>query len=164
MHSDILNKNLTIRESTQDDIPDILEMIKGLADYEKLSNEVKATEDNLKKYIFGDEKFVEVWIAEFDNEISGHVIFFQNFSTFLSKPGLYIEELYVKPEFRNKGIGEKLLIRVIEIAKEKNYGRVEWAVLNWNEQAIKFYKSMQAKAMDEWTVFRLTEDNFDKFK
>ena len=164
MSSKNLTDNIIIRHSTPNDIPDILNMIKGLAEYEKLADEVRATENNLEKYIFGKEKFVDAWLAEFNNEIAGHVIFFHNFSTFLSKPGLYIEELYVKPEFRNKGIGKKLLMKVIEIAKADNCGRVEWAVLDWNKPAIEFYKSMKALAMDEWTVFRLTEDNFGQFK
>jgi GNAT superfamily N-acetyltransferase len=153
-------EKLIIRQSTIEDIPAILEMINGLADYENLRNEVTATEENLAHFIFGEEKFVDVWLAEFNDEVAGHVICFKNFSTFLSRPGIYIEELYVKPEFRGKGIGKKLLLKVIGIAREKNYGRVEWAVLDWNVSAIEFYKSMKALPMDEWKVFRITEDKF----
>ena len=136
-------------------------MIKGLAEYERLLDNVKASEENLRKHIFGSDKFVYVWIAEFDTIAAGHLIYFRNFSTFLANPGLYIEELYVKPEFRTKGIGKRLLQKAIEIALGNKYGRVEWAVLDWNEKAIEFYKSMQAIPMDDWKIFRISADKFE---
>ena len=99
-------------------------------------------------------------LAEFENKIVGQALFFKNFSTFLGKPGIYLEDLYVKPEFRSKGIGKALLIKIISIAKERNYGRVEWSVLDWNESAIDFYKRLGAEPLNDWTIFRLTSDKF----
>ncbi len=153
-------EKLKIRKAEQSDIPNILKLIKELAEYEKLLQEVVTTEQHLQEVIFGKNKFVEVLIAEFEGRIAGQTIFFHNFSTFVGKPGLYIEDLYVRPEFRGKGIGKALLNEVIKIAKERNCGRVEWVVLDWNQPAIDFYKSMGAKPLDEWTIFRLTEDKF----
>jgi len=161
MNSTLPTNNIIIRPAVETDIPVILEMIKGLAEFEKLLDNVKASEENLMQYIFGADKFVSVWIAECDNIVAGHLIYFRNFSTFLANPGLYIEELYVKPEFRGKGIGKRLLQKAIEISKGKNYGRVEWAVLDWNEGAIEFYKSMRATPMDDWKIFRISKDKFD---
>ncbi|AFH48666.1 Histone acetyltransferase HPA2-like protein [Ignavibacterium album JCM 16511] len=154
------NEELKIRKAEKSDIPNILKLIKELAEYEKLLHEVVTTEKNLEEVIFGEKKFVEVLIAEFNGELAGQTIFFHNFSTFVGKPGLYIEDLYVRPQFRGKGIGKALLNEVIKLAKERNCGRVEWVVLDWNQPAIDFYKSIGAKAMDEWTIFRLTENKF----
>jgi len=142
------------------DVTIILNLIKELAEYEKLLDEVTATEDKLMNTIFGKDKFVEVWLAEINDEPVGQVFFFRNYSTFLAKPGFYIEDIYVRPQFRGKGVGKKLLNKVIELAAEKNYGRVEWSVLNWNESAIEFYKNIGAVSMDDWKLFRLTEDKF----
>ena len=108
----------------------------------------------------GNTAALNAWLAEINNEPAGQVIFFRNYSTFLANPGFYIEDIYVRPQFRGKGIGKKLLKKVIELAAEKNYGRVEWCVLNWNEPAIDFYKNIGAVEMDEWTTFRLTEEKF----
>ncbi|MCX8105496.1 MAG: GNAT family N-acetyltransferase [Ignavibacterium album] len=154
------DKRLLIRRAEKSDIPDILKLIKELAEYEKLLHEVVTTEKHLEKVIFGEKKFVEVLIAEFDGELAGQTIFFHNFSTFVGRPGLYIEDLYVRPHFRGKGIGKALLNEVIKLAKERDCGRVEWVVLDWNQPAIDFYKSIGAKPLDEWTIFRLTEDKF----
>jgi GNAT superfamily N-acetyltransferase len=164
MNSTIKSNEILIRKAKPDDVPVILKLIKELADYEKLSDEVEATEEKLMNTIFSDDSYIEVWFAELNDEIAGHVFFFRNYSTFLAKPGLYIEELYVRPQFRAKGIGKKLLVKVIQLARQKNYGRVEWAVLNWNEPAIEFYKKIGSVQMDEWTLFRLTEDKFDSFE
>lgn len=153
-------ENLKIRRAEKSDIPNILMMIKELAEYEKLLHEVVTTEEHLEKVIFGEQKFVEVLISELDGVLAGQTIFFHNFSTFVGRPGLYIEDLYVRPEFRGKGIGKALLNEVIKLAKQRNCGRVEWVVLDWNKPAIDFYKSIGAKPLDEWTIFRLTEDNF----
>lgn len=155
-----MNKNIRIRKAEPKDVKTILSLIKELAEYEKLADEVSATEDKLISTIFGKDKIVEVWLAEINDEPAGQVLFFRNYSTFLAKPGFYIEDIYVRPQYRGRGIGKKLLNKVIELAREKNYGRVEWCVLNWNEPAIDFYKKMGAFAMDEWTTFRLTEDKF----
>lgn len=154
------SENLTIRRAEKTDIPYILKLIKELAEYEKLLHEVVTTEKHLEEVIFGDKKFVEVLLAEINGEIAGQTIFFHNFSTFVGRPGLYIEDLYVRPQHRGKGIGKALLNGVIELAKERNCGRVEWVVLDWNKPAIDFYKNIGAKPLDEWTIFRLTEDKF----
>lgn len=153
-------EKLIIRRAEESDLPNILMMIKELAEYEKLLHEVVTTEEHLEKVIFGPQKFVEVLIAELNGIIGGQTIFFHNFSTFVGRPGLYIEDLYVKPEFRGKGIGKALLNEVINLAKNRNCGRVEWVVLDWNEPAIEFYKNIGAKPLDEWTIFRLSEGKF----
>ena len=153
-------ENIKIRKAELKDVTIILNLINELAEYEKLLDEVTATEDKLMNTIFGNDKFVEVWLAEINDEPVGQVFFFRNYSTFLAKPGFYIEDIYVRPQFRGKGIGKKLLNKVIELAKEKNYGRVEWSVLNCNEPAIEFYKNIGAVSMDDWMLFRLTEEKF----
>jgi GNAT superfamily N-acetyltransferase len=153
-------EKLKIRIAKEKDIPQILAMIKELAEFEKLLDNVKTTEQNLKDAIFGKEKFVNVLIAEIDGKICGQTIFFKNFSTFAGKPGYYIEDLYVKPEFRGKGIGKKLLNSVVKKARKNNFGRVEWVVLNWNKTAIDFYKNRGASPLNEWIIFRLEENNF----
>ena len=155
-----MRENINIRFATESDIPTILELIKELAVYEKLSNEVTADEIKLKETLFGEKRYAEVLIAEYNGKPVGQALFFYNYSTFLAKPGIYLEDLFVKPEYRVKGIGKQLLKRLIQIAKEKNCGRVEWAVLDWNESAIKFYENLGAKLMKEWRIFRLSEDNF----
>jgi len=156
------NKNeIKIRKAEAGDIPVILKLIKDLAQYEKLSDQVTATEELLHKNLFGINHFVEIWLAEYQNKIAGQLIFFHNFSTFLGKAGIFIEDIFVLPEFRSKGIGRELLLKVIELAKERDCGRVEWNVLDWNEPAISFYKKIGAKPLDEWTTFRITSENFD---
>ncbi len=154
------HSKLKIRQAEESDIPKILSMIKELAEYEKLLDKVQTSEEDLRKVIFGENKFVEVLIAEYDNKICGQTIFFKNFSTFVGRPGYYIEDLYVKPEFRGKGIGKALLDEVINKAKENNFGRVEWVVLDWNVSAIEFYKNRGAFPLNEWIIFRLQEDKF----
>lgn len=151
---------IKIRQAEKKDISSILSMIKELAEYEKLLHKVETTEHHLEKVIFGENKFVEVLIAEYDNKICGQTIFFKNFSTFVGKPGYYIEDLYVKPEYRGKGIGKALLDAVIDKAKENNFGRVEWVVLDWNTSAIEFYKNRGAFPLNEWIIFRIEENNF----
>jgi len=153
-----MDKKILIRTATENDAAAIFSLIKELAEYEKLSDQISTTEKELKETLFGKDKFVEILLAEFNGEIVGQALFFKNFSTFLGKPGIYLEDLYVKPEMRGKGIGKKLFLELVKIAKERNCGRVEWSVLNWNTSAIDFYKSLGAIPMDEWTVYRLTED------
>ena len=152
--------NILIRTAKKNDIPGIFLLIQELADYEKLSDQIKTSEMDLKETLFGKDKFVEILIAEYEKVIVGQAIFFKNFSTFLGKPGIYLEDLYVKPEFRGRGIGKALLDRIILLAKQRNYGRVEWSVLDWNKPAIDFYKKIGAKSLDNWTIFRLTSDKF----
>ncbi|HSP87718.1 MAG TPA: GNAT family N-acetyltransferase, partial [Ignavibacteriaceae bacterium] len=155
-----MNENISIRLAEEKDIPLILSLIKELAEFEKLLDKLTVTEEILKQNLFGKKKYAEVLIAEINKSAIGYAIFFHNFSTFSGKPGIYLEDLYVKPEFRNKGIGKKLLNRLIEIAKERDCGRVEWVVLDWNKKAIDFYKNLGAEEMSEWLVYRLTEDKF----
>ena len=152
--------NLIIRHATEKDVPLIYILIKELAEFEKMLHEVKATEASLLETLFGKQKFAEVLIAEFNGKPAGQALYFFNYSTFIGKPGIYLEDLYVRPQFRKNGIGKALLTELIKLAKEKNCGRVEWAVLNWNENAISFYKSLGAVPMEEWQIFRLTKDKF----
>jgi len=149
-------QDIVIRTAAEKDVPEILNFIKALAEYEKLSDDVSANEEQLKKTLFGKNKFVEVIIADYKNEPAGFMLFFHNYSTFLGKPGIYLEDLFVKPEFRGKGIGKLLLAYLGKLAVERDCGRIEWSVLDWNEPSISFYKSFGAKPMDEWTVFRVT--------
>lgn len=148
----------TIRFAVQKDIPQILGMIKALAEYEKLAGEVVATEEILEKNLFGERAYAEVIFSYYNDELAGFALFFNNFSTFLGKPGIYLEDLYVKPEMRGKGIGKQLLAFLAKLAKERNCGRLEWWVLDWNKSAIEFYESLGAQAMSEWTVYRVTDD------
>jgi GNAT superfamily N-acetyltransferase len=152
--------NLEIRKAEVKDVPIILYLIKELAKYEKLEDEVKATEERLKETLFGSNAYAEVILAYYNGKIAGQALFFHNYSTFLAQPGVYLEDLFVLPELRGKGIGKELLLYLIELAKERKCGRVEWVVLNWNSPAIEFYKKMNATPLDEWTIFRLPEDKF----
>ena len=155
-----MNKKLSIRFAEEKDIPVILSLIKELAQYEKLSGEVMATEEILKENLFGKRKYAEVIIAELNEKPAGQALFFHNFSTFKGKPGIYLEDLYVKPEYRSKGVGKALLNKLIETAKERKCSRIEWVVLDWNKSAIDFYKKIGAEEMNGWLIYRLTEDKF----
>lgn len=145
-----------IRPAKPEDTAFILSLIRELAEFEKLLHEVVTTEEELKKQLFGPKAVPEVLIAEADGQGVGFALFFQSFSTFLGKPGIYLEDLYVKPEFRSKSIGLKLLQAIAKIAVERDCGRFEWSVLDWNERAISFYHRLGAKPQNEWTVQRLT--------
>jgi GNAT superfamily N-acetyltransferase len=136
----------------------ILEMIVGLAKYEKLESMVVATEEKLRATLFGERPAAEVLLAWKGGECVGIALFFQSYSTFLAQPGLYLEDLFVKPEHRGQGIGTALLSRLAQLAVERNYGRLEWSVLDWNEPSIAFYKSLGAIPMDEWTGYRVTAE------
>lgn len=145
-----------IRPATEDDVPIILSLIRELAEYERLSHEVVATEGLLRESLFGERRGAEVLIACCKGAPAGFALFFHSFSTFLGRPGIYLEDLYVKPKFRGRGIGRALLTHLARLAKERGCGRLEWSVLDWNEPAIKLYKSIGAVPMDEWTVYRVT--------
>jgi GNAT superfamily N-acetyltransferase len=149
---------IEVLEATESDVPAILEMIRGLAEYEKLLNLVTATEQQLRATLFSERPAAEVLLAFLDSECVGFALFFPNYSTFLAKPGLYLEDLFVKPHARGKGAGAALLKRLAQIAVGRGCGRVEWAVLDWNAPSIAFYKKLGAVPMDEWTTFRLTGD------
>ena len=151
-----------IAAATEADIPVILEMIRGLAEYERLSHAVTATEDLLRRTLFGAGPAAEVLLAYSDAECVGFALFFQNYSTFLAKPGIYLEDLFVKPHARGKGTGLALLRAIAGLAAERGCGRVEWSVLDWNEPSIAFYKKLGAIPLDEWTMFRLTGEALEK--
>jgi GNAT superfamily N-acetyltransferase len=150
-----------IREATEADVPLILQFIRDLAEYERLSHKVVATEEMLRASLFGSPRFAEVIIGEENGNAAGFALFFHNYSTFLAQPGIYLEDLFVKPDARGRGYGKALLARLAQIARERGCGRVEWAVLDWNTPSIDFYKALGAMPMDDWTVFRLTGDALD---
>jgi GNAT superfamily N-acetyltransferase len=147
-----------IRTATVQDVPLILSFIKGLAEYERLSHEVTVTEASLRESLFGPNPAAEVIIAYSDERPAGFALFFHNYSTFLGQKGIYLEDLFVLPEERGRGIGKALLVHLAKLAEERDCGRLEWAVLDWNEPAINFYKSLSAKPMNEWSTFRVTGD------
>src|SRR5206468_1806469 len=149
-------ENFQIRPAHVEDVPVILQLIRDLATYERAPNDVTATEEQLVDVLFGERPAAEVLLAFEGQSPVGFAVFFYNFSTWLARPGLYLEDLFVKPEMRGKGYGRALLIELAKIARDRGCGRMEWAVLDWNEPAIKFYRALGAKPMDEWTVFRLT--------
>ena len=151
-------KTTTLRDATEDDAPLILRFIRELAEYERLAHACVATEESVRETLFGEKRYAEVIIADHDGEPAGFALFFHNYSTFLARPGIYLEDLYVRPELRGHGIGKALLSRLAAIAMERNCGRLEWAVLNWNEPAIQFYRSVGALPQDQWTVYRVTEE------
>ena len=150
-------KDFKIRFATENDVGLILDFIKELADYEKLLNEVVATEEVLKESLF-EKRAAEVIIAEYKGQPIGFALFFHNFSTFIGKPGLYLEDLYIRPEMRGKGYGKTLLAFLAKLALERNCGRFEWWCIDWNQSSIDFYKSIGAIPMDEWTVFRVADE------
>src|SRR6187399_358600 len=150
--------NFEIRPARMEDVPVILELIRELATYERAPNEVTATEEQLVDVLFGEKPAAEVLLAFEKDTPVGFAVFFHNFSTWLGRPGLYLEDLFVKPEHRGKGYGRALLVDLARIAQERDCGRMEWAVLDWNEPAIQFYRKLGAKPMHEWTVFRLTPE------
>ena len=157
-----MSSDFNICPARVEDVPMILQLIRDLATYERAPDEVVATEEKLVDVLFGERPVAEVLLA-FENESPvGFAVYFYNFSTWLGRPGLYLEDLFVKPEKRGKGYGRALLVELAKIARDRGCGRMEWAVLNWNEPAIKFYQTLGAKPMNEWTVFRLTRDEIAK--
>jgi GNAT superfamily N-acetyltransferase len=144
-----------LHHATENELPIVLALIKDLAEYEKLSHAVVATEKILRESLF-ERRAAEVVIGYAGDEPAGFAVYYRTFSTFLGVPGMYLEDLFVIPRFRRQGLGRQLLVHLAQIADERGYGRIEWSVLDWNELAIGFYKAIGATPMDEWTVFRLT--------
>ena len=155
-------KSFFIRTAEPDDVPLILSFIRELAEYEKLSHEVVATEALLKETLFGERRTAEVLIGEYQGAPAVFALFFHNYSTFLGQPGIYLEDLFVKQPFRGKGLGKCMFTYLGHLARERGCGRLEWWVLDWNKPAIDFYRSMAAAPMDEWTVFRITGESLNK--
>ena len=153
---------LVIRAAAEDDVPLVLSLIKELAEYEQMADQVVATEADVHRALFGAPPFAEAVIASLGETPVGFALFFHSFSTFLAKPGLYLEDLYVKEEFRGRGFGRQLLVHLARITTSRGCGRFEWSVLDWNEVAIRSYRRAGAVPMDEWTVYRLTGDALDR--
>jgi GNAT superfamily N-acetyltransferase len=147
---------VTIAPASEADVPAIYALVKALADYERLSHEVVSTEADIRNSLFGPRPFAEVILAKAEAETVGFALFFHNYSTFLGRPGLYLEDLFVRPEWRGTGIGRELLVALARLAVDRGCGRLEWSVLDWNEPAIGFYQRMGAQVMDEWRICRLT--------
>ncbi|MBM0104353.1 GNAT family N-acetyltransferase [Steroidobacter sp. S1-65] len=150
--------DLHIAPATPADVPMILQLIRELAEFERLLHEVTATEEQLRKVLFGPKPSAEVIMGRLQpgGEVAGFALFFHNFSTFLARPGIYLEDLYVRQQFRGRGFGEQLLRHLARLAVERDCGRLEWSVLDWNQRAIDFYKSLGAVPMNEWTMYRVT--------
>jgi GNAT superfamily N-acetyltransferase len=153
----------TIRPASEKDVPAILGLIRELAEYEHLTQACIASEELLREHLFGAERAAEVLVAEVEGQAVAFALWFKSFSTFLGRPGIYLEDLYVRAAFRKRGIGRALLVALARMAVARNYGRVEWSVLDWNAPAIAFYKSKGAVALDDWTMMRLTGEALAKF-
>ncbi len=152
---------IEIKPATEADVPLILSLIKDLAVYEKLSHEVVATESILHESLFGEKPYAEVVIGYYDSIPAGYVLFFHNFSTFTGRPGIYIEDIFVKEADRGKGIGKALFLFVAGLAKNRNCKRLEYSVLTWNEPALNFYKQFEAQRMDDWRLYRIGDDSLN---
>lgn len=150
---------LNLRAATPADVPILFELVKALAEYEKLSHAVTGNAASLEAHLFGDRSYAEAIIAEFAGQPVGFSLFFHNYSTFLTQPGIYIEDLFVLPEYRGRGIGKQLVIYVAQLAVSRNCGRLEWSVLDWNQPAIGFYQRIGASILDEWRICRVTDDS-----
>lgn len=148
--------SLRIEPATEREAPVILSFIRKLAEYEKMSHLVVATEENIREHMFCAHPAAEALLSYWDEEPVGFALYFRDFSTFFGQPGIYLEDLFVDPEHRGKGIGKALLVRLARIAVERRYGRLQWAVLDWNTPSIEFYRSLGATPLDEWTAYRLT--------
>jgi GNAT superfamily N-acetyltransferase len=148
----------TIRPAAEADVPVIRRLIRELAEYERLLPEAVVTEADLRASLFGPRPYAEVLLADGDADVAGFALFFHNYSTFLGKPGVYLEDLYVRPEYRRRGLGTALFRRLARLAVERGCGRLEWAVLDWNEPALRFYRQLGAVPMSDWTVQRLVGD------
>ena len=153
-----MTEAITIRPATEHDVPLIRGFIRDLAVYERLEHEMVATDEDLRKTLFGERRYAEVVFACVDGNPVGFALFFHNYSTFLGKPGIYLEDLFVRPEARGRGIGKRLLAWLAQATVERDCGRLEWSVLDWNEPSIVFYRNLGAVLKDEWQIFRLTGD------
>jgi GNAT superfamily N-acetyltransferase len=153
---------LTIRPARPDDAALVFDFIRGIADFEKLSHELIATEQDIRAALAGDQPRVEVLLADWDGQPAAFALFFHNFSTFVGRRGLYLEDLYVRPEFRGKGIGKRLLLELVRLAQDRKCGRMEWVALDWNQSAIEFYEQLGARQLKEWVLFRLAGDQIRK--
>jgi GNAT superfamily N-acetyltransferase len=162
LHLDQAMTEIRIDPATPADVPMIRTLIRELAEFEKLLHEAKATDEQLHANLFGPQPGAEVLMARVDGEVAGFALFFHNFSTFLGQRGVYLEDLFVRPRFRGSGCGAALLRRLARIALERNCGRLEWSVLDWNQRAIDFYKGLGAVPMDEWTTYRVTGAALEK--
>jgi len=154
--------NLIIRDAEASDSHTLFGLIQGLAEYEKLSDAVIGNAEALKEHLFGSPKYVDAILAEFQGKAVGFAIFFHNYSTFLTKPGIYLEDIFVSPEYRRQGIGKALLTRVAQIAVERDCGRLEWSVLDWNISAQTFYRNMGADILEDWRICRVNGENLIK--
>jgi GNAT superfamily N-acetyltransferase len=154
--------SIAITPATEADVPVIRAFIRGLAEYEKLANQFVATEDDLRRTLFGGRPYAEVLIARMDGEPAGYALYFHSYSTFLAQPGMYLEDLFVLPELRSRGVGKALLREVAKIARQRDCGRLEWSVLDWNESAIGFYRRVGADVMSDWRICRLSGEGIDK--
>jgi GNAT superfamily N-acetyltransferase len=155
--------SIQIDLATEKDIPQILAFIRGLAEYEKLAHQCVATEELLRKSLFGPRPYAEVILARLDSVAVGFALFFHNYSTFLAKPGIYLEDIFVLPEHRGRGAGKALLKRIAQIARDRDCGRLEWSVLDWNEPSIEFYKKIGATVMPDWRICRMTRQQIQQF-
>ena len=153
-----MTRLFTIRPATEADVPVIGQLIRELGEYERLAHEAVATDADLRATLFGPRPYAEVLIAEAGTEVAGFALFFHNYSTFVGKPGLYLEDLYVRPEHRRRGLGTAFFRRLARVAVERGCGRMEWSVLDWNEPALRFYSKVGAVPMSDWTVQRLAGD------
>jgi GNAT superfamily N-acetyltransferase len=151
-----MKEKFYIRSATAADVPVILRFVRELAAYEKLSHEVTATEELLRRHLFGERPMAEVILAVEDGVEAGFALFFHNFSTFVGKPGIYLEDVYVRPEFRGRGRGKAMMVYLARLARQRDCGRFEWAVLDWNKPSLDFYESIGARPMSDWTVQRMT--------
>lgn len=156
------SQTILIRAAQSADVADIFALIQALAEYEKLSHQVTGNPDLLRQHLFGDRPCVEAIVAEVGGKSVGFALFFTNYSTFLTKPGLYLEDLFVLPEHRGSGIGKALLSHLAKLVKERNYGRLEWSVLDWNTPAIGFYERMGATVLPDWRICRVTGEAIDQ--
>lgn len=156
------NSLLTIRAARPEDAALVFEFIRGIAEYEKLTHELVATEQDIRAALSGDQPRVEVLLADWAGQPAAFALFFHNFSTFVGRRGLYLEDLYVKPEFRAKGIGKRLLLELVRLARDRKCGRMEWVALDWNQPAIDFYDKLGAKQLNEWIMFRLSENQIQR--
>ncbi len=152
-----------IRPAKESDVAAILGLIRELADYEHLTDQCIATEELLREHLFGTDRAAEVVVAEIDQTVVAYALFFKTFSTFLARPGIYLEDIYVQPRHRHKGIGKAILKHLAQLAVARNYGRIEWSVLDWNAPSIAFYKSLGAEPLEDWTIMRWTGAELESF-